>query len=98
MREQRAFERKSINLEARFFYGNSLPSCTIKNISEGGMCIVSDICHFLNSRIEVFIPLEKKVMSVPVKIIRMEEEDDYNVLGVEVLNPTGKYLEFVDSL
>jgi hypothetical protein len=34
----------------------------------------------------------------PVKIVRIEEEDDFNLLGVEVLKPTGEYLAFVGSL
>ncbi len=95
---KRGFERKNVKVEARFFYGSSIPSCKIKNISESGMCIISEIRHSLNSIVSVIIPSGKKMMDFPVKIIRMEAGNNCNLLGVKVLSPTSEYLEFVDSL
>lgn len=95
---KRAYDRKNVSLEAKFFYGNTLSSCTIENISKNGMGISSEICSFLNSQIDLFILFKENVLTVPVKINRIVEDYDLNMLGAEVLNPTRKYFEFVDSV
>ncbi len=98
-KENRLFERTEITLPVKYLCENILYNGTIKNISENGMFIST--CNFLpcSHIVELLIPLKKEVSKFYAKIRRIEREDDssYNI-GVELLNPPEKYLEFIKSL
>lgn len=97
--EKRAYERIPASIDARFLAGNSLYMVTIANLSENGVCINSDFCVPANSLFELFIPLNEIVLDIPVKVRRVAKEGVfYNTMGIEVLNQTGEYLEFVTRL
>ncbi len=99
MIEKRVYERIPASIDARFLAGNSLYMVTITNLSENGVCINSDFCVPANSLFELFIPLEEIVLNIPVKVRRVAKEGVfYNTMGIEVLNQTGEYLEFVTRL
>jgi hypothetical protein len=44
------------------------------------------------------VPWNKKILTVPVKTIRVDKADEtYNGIGVEILDPPEKYLDIVDN-
>ncbi len=98
--ERRAFERIHVELKVNFFYGNKFSSGTVTNISENGMCIKTETRLPCGSKVELFILSKEEVLSVPVRVNRLRIVmigNFYDILGVEILNPTKKYLEFVNS-
>ncbi len=95
----RAYERVSANIEAKFFYGNSIYSGEITNLSENGIFISTKICFPFESRFEILIPLDGKVVKVPVKVSRIIKTDDfYDGMGLELLEQPRNYVEIVSSL
>jgi len=89
----------SSKVNARYFLGNFLSLGTVKNISGHCICINTDMCIPLGSRIELLIPLKTKhVLSVPVSVWRFENTNSiYATMSVEVFNPFKEYLEFAGS-
>lgn len=73
---------------------------TITNISANGMFIRSQKMSFpFDSQFEICITLKEEVLKVCVKVNRITKSSGYyDGIGVELLNPTQKYLELVDSL
>ncbi|RJQ54615.1 MAG: PilZ domain-containing protein [Nitrospiraceae bacterium] len=98
--QRRAFERVPVNIRARFYSYNTDFSGTITNLSENGMFISMKKMMFpLDSKIEIIIPHEKKLLKVPVRVIRMTKSGNvFNGLGVELLVIHREYLEFINSL
>jgi hypothetical protein len=63
------------------------------------MCINTKYCIPLNSRIELFIPFRKKILTILASVSRYKNINSlYDTMYAEVLNPTQEYLEFVTSL
>jgi len=64
------------------------------------MLISSDSIDFpLKSQFKINIPLQKEEVEVDVKVIRLLKSNRYyDVLGVELKNPSGKYISFVEDL
>ena len=75
-------------------------SGTITNISENGMLIhIDKICFPFDLYFEILIPLWKKTINIHVDVVRITQSpDDYDCIGVRVLNPDQNYIKFVDSL
>ncbi len=95
--ERRAFERTNMELKVNFFYSKKFASGTVVNFSKNGMCIKTDTRIPCGSNVELFIIFKEGVLSITVTVVRLRF-DFYNTLGVEVLNPTKKYLQFVNGL
>ena len=97
--EKREFKRTEITLPVKYLCENMLYNGTVKNISENGMFI--NTCNFLpcNNKVELLIPLKEEISRFSAIIRRIEREDDsrYNI-GIELLNPPEKYMEFINSL
>ena len=89
----------SERVNARYFLGNFLSLGTVKNISENCICINTDMCIPIGSRIEMLIPSKTKdILSVPVSVWRFENTNSiFATMSVEVFNPFKEYLEFVSS-
>ena len=96
---RRAYERVNINFRAKFFYGNTLYTGEITNLSENGIYISTRLCFPFESRFEILIPLDEGVLKVPVKVSRIIKTDDfYEGMGLELLEQSKNYLEFVRNL
>ena len=97
---RRAFKRIYGNLNARFFYDDSMYTGTISNLSGNGMYIEMDMClYYYKSRFNVQLLLINKSLEIPVKISRLVEKHGfYYSMGVELVVPPKEYLEFVASL
>ena len=99
--ERRAGIRKTANLEARFFYGNRVYTGTVTNISDRGMFINTAILFPKDSKVEIMLCLNNKVLKVPVTV-RRNVRSDYqcfgtcdNGIGVELLSIPPGYREYV---
>jgi hypothetical protein len=93
-------EKLSKKIDTSYFFGNALASGTVTDISEDCMCINTKTCLPLNAKIELLISSHENFLNVSAKIRRvllMMEDSKDNSMTVEVLNPTRKYLEFVNT-
>ena len=98
--EKRAFERIPSNVDVRFYCYNREYRGTVSDISEKGMFISTKEMYLpFESRIKVCIPFKKEVFEVTVDFCRIIISPIfYTGIGVELRNPPGEYMEFLDSL
>jgi hypothetical protein len=95
--ERRAFKRIPIKVEAIFLEGNMVYSGTVLNLSERNMSISTRRCFPSGSMFESIIRVEEGLLKVHAQVKRETKINSYNDgMGVEVLNPTKEYLEFVN--
>ncbi len=92
--------RIPVSVEVGFFCCNKVSSGTITDISEKGMFIkTGEMCFPFDSQFEIFIPMKEKIINVFAILKRIiMSPDSYDGIGVELLNPSQDYLEFVDNL
>ena len=97
---RRYFKRNYVKLHARFFFEDTMHTCTISNLSANGMYIEMDMClYYYKSRFNVQLVLINGVLEIPVKVSRfLEAYGFYYGMGVEVLDPPKQYLDVVASL
>ncbi len=98
--EKRACHRIPVNVDIRYFCCSRIYTGTISNISEKGMLInTTEMCFPFDSQFEMFLPLKGEELRVPVSLSRiLMLPDSHDSIGVELLNPSQDYLEFVGSL
>jgi hypothetical protein len=97
--EKRACERIPVNVSARFFVGNVVYTGMVTDLSEKGMCVKTQMCLPCNSKFELLIPFKEEILKVPVIVKRVVKTSDlYDTMGVELQNPSKKYLELVKNL
>ena len=97
--KKRAFERVSSCLQLSFSYNNAVYSGIVTNLSENGMRINTNGCPPFKLKFEVLFPLEKDVLTLPVQVKRLiKRHDVIDGMGVEILNPSMKYLKYVRNL
>lgn len=89
-----------INVKIDFYCLDLKCFGTILNISGNGMLISSDSIDFpLKSQFIIHIPLQNKEVKVDVNVIRLLKSNGYyDFMGVEIKNPPGKYIAFVEDL
>jgi hypothetical protein len=97
---RRAFERIPVNIRVRFYSYDTAYLGSVTNLSENGMFISTDRMVFpFDSRIEIIFRTDKKLLKVPVRVIRItKSENVFNGIGVELLDTHREYLELVSSL
>ena len=96
---KRAFERMTTSLRVNFSTGDEIHSGTIANLSKNGMFINTKNCLPPKSKFDIRIPSDAGVMSVSVKVRRLwKVSNDYDGMGVELLNPSNQYFEFFNSM
>ena len=96
---KRNFERMTTSLRVNFSLNNEVNSGTITNLSNNGMFINTHMCLPLKSNFSVFIPLDDRVLDLPAKVRRLTKTgNDYDGMGVELLNPAPRYLELLNSI
>lgn len=97
--EKRALKRVSVNVQANFFYGDTMYAGRVINISRKGMYIKTGMCPPSDSKLEMLLPFMEEVLKVPVKVRRLEKTGDtYKGMGIEVLNSSDGYVDFFNSL
>ncbi len=97
--EKRNFKRISASVDARFLYGDMFYSGTILNLSEKGMFISTKICLPSSSIFVLIVRIKDDLLKVHARVKWVTKMNDYyDGMGVEILNPQKKYLEFIDSL
>jgi DUF4097 and DUF4098 domain-containing protein YvlB len=101
--ERRAFERFPAKLQARIFFGNMVYTGVITNVSRNGMFISTKMGFPMDVVFMTVILLDNNsTVDIPVKVKRTVKINDCNGdvkcgLGVELLNPPQKYLEFISK-
>ncbi len=106
--KERAFPRKTVNIQADFIYEKARYAGTVTNLSKKGMYINtelrlplrSNLVHtFFKSKFEIFLPFNGNILKVPLKVRRLVKTDGfYNGIGADVYNPPQDYFELIDSL
>ncbi len=97
--EKRAYQRILANIEARFFHDNMFYSGTVLNLSEKGMFVRTRRYLPSESKFIIVMRGEKEVLKILAKVKRVTKTDGYHDgMGIEVLNPSEEYLDFVNRL
>ncbi|MBI5665492.1 MAG: PilZ domain-containing protein [Nitrospirae bacterium] len=97
--KKRAIDRIPANLKAEFFWSDRVNTGHILDLSENGFLIKTDSCPLIKAKFDLNIVLQDDVLKVPVKVRRIVKNDNnYDAIGVEIVNPPKEYLEYVDSL
>ncbi len=97
--EKRNSNRIPKNLKVAFPCCNKLYSGTVTDLSESGMLIYSEVNLPIKSRFDILMSIKKKIIKIPAVFVRLEKEGNhYKGMGVKLLNPPEKYLEFVLDL
>jgi len=97
--KKRAVERIPANLKAEFSWGDKVVAGDIVNLSENGFLVKTDSCPVIKAKFDLNISLQDNVLKVPVKVRRIVKNDNnYDAIGVEIINPPQEYLEYVDAL
>ncbi len=93
--EKRALERVPVNVQADFFYGDTMYAGKVKNISKKGMYIKTEMCPPSDSKLEILLPFMEEVLKVRVKVRRLEKTGEtYKGMGVEVMDSSNGYVDF----
>ena len=96
---RRSFDRVDMSLPVKYVCDDTLYSGTIKNLSENGMFIKTGNFLPCINWIEIFVPLDEEISRFFARIRRIEKIDDANFsMGIELLDPPYKYMEFVSNL
>lgn len=95
---RRLFERIPTSIDIKFFYGNLFYSGTVLNISEKGMFINTKRCLPYEAMFVVIFDKNSALFKMIVKVKRIATCEDPYGMGVELVSPSTKYLEFVNNL
>jgi hypothetical protein len=92
--------RIPILIGVEFYCGNKACSGTVTNLSENGMFITSDRkCFPEGPEVNVAMPVKNEILTLPGMLIRsVKMGGDRMGMGVELLDPPPKYLDYVESL
>jgi hypothetical protein len=97
--EKRASGRIPKNLKVAFPCCNKIYAGTVADLSESGMLINSDVNLPIKSKFDILMSIKKEILKIPAIFVRLEKEGKkYKGMGVKLLNPPKKYLEFVGNL
>ena len=97
--KERAFPRRTSNIQVNFTYDKVRYAGTVTNFSEKGMYINTEESWFpFDIQFDIPVALEEEILNVPVNLNRIILSPDSNGIGVELISPPEKYLEFVSRL
>ncbi len=98
--EKRASSRYPSRLQARFFYGDKVFKGVLRDVSETGMFISTDMKVHPSHPLSVMILINEKVLQIPVTIKRIADPDDIegSGIGVELLRVPQTYLNYVKDV
>ena len=96
---KREFKRIPASIKVRFFSGTTTYYGTVTNLSEKGMFISTKVSFPMQPQLKILIPLKDEILRIPALVRSFGKSgNNYNGIGVELLNPSRDYLEFVGSL
>ncbi len=95
--EKRFSERVYSNIKVAFYYDNGIYEATAKNLSKNGMYIDTDTCPPHESDIVVSLNQGHNYFTLPGKVKRTVNTNELFSIGVELINPSQGYSEFVSS-
>lgn len=102
--DRRSCNRIPARIQARFFYGSRIYAGDILDISEKGMFVRTDMRLPVNSRIDIMILVDRKVVKIPVTVRRTVKENDrgrsiaISGMGVELIRSVQKYTDYIHSI
>ena len=98
--QKRLFDRIASHLKVSFDCCRTSCWGIVVNLSENGMFIRTEEIHLpFDMRFEIYMPLQKEILHIPVEVSRLKKSfGDYDGLGVKLLNPPQKYLDFINNL
>jgi desulfoferrodoxin-like iron-binding protein len=96
--EKRSSGRVPSNLKIKLRLEDDINTGTLVNFSRSGMLINTKLCFPLKSTFDILLPAGDEILKVPVKVSRLLKKDNiYNGIGVELLDTSRKYLEFLNT-
>ena len=97
--KRRVVERVPASINVRLLNSETESLGTVKNLSEKGMFINTELSFPIEQQLEILFFLNKKVLHLPVNIRSLNKSGEiYNGIGVELIDPPQDYIEFVSSL
>ena len=97
--KRRVVERVPASINVRLLNSETESSGTVKNLSEKGMFISTELGFPLAPQLKILFFLEKDVLHLPGNVRSLNKSGEiYNGIGVELINPPQDYIEFVSSL
>ena len=97
--KRRVVERVPASINVRLLNGETESLGTVKNLSEKGMFISTELSFPIKQQLEILLFLKKMVLHLPVNIRSLNKSGEiYNGIGLELINPPQDYIEFVSSL
>ena len=96
--QQRKYKRIPVNIPLRLPCGRTFVPGTVKNLSETGLFVNTELSFPVESKMEVLMKLEDEILIVPIEIIRVLESDHKCTgMGARILNVPKKYEEFISN-
>ncbi|GBE05558.1 MAG TPA: PilZ domain-containing protein [Nitrospirae bacterium] len=96
---ERAFKRIPANIEVIFFSGTQEYYGTVTNLSEKGMFINTEVNFPLQQRLKVLMPWQADTLWLHARVRSFGTSGNiYNGIGVELVSPSLRYLEFIGDL
>ena len=98
--KSRAFERVAANIPVRFSCCDVDYTGIMIDVSENGMYISTHEMSFpFDSRLEIIIPLNAKILKVPVEVSRITKAGNvFNGMGLHLPDAPDDYLDFVRQI
>ncbi len=97
--EKSSFERVDADVDVRFSYGYIFYTGEIRNFSEKGMFIRTRNILPDNSIVLVMFRVEDELVKLLARVKRSAKSgNNHDGMGIEILNPQKKYLNYIDSL
>ena len=98
--EKRDHIRLPSKLQARLVYGNLFYASSITDFSEKGVFLKARMNFNVNSVFVLVLLIKNRIVNVLAKVKRVVKSDDLKEsvisgMGVELINPPVRYLEFV---
>ncbi|KPK02739.1 MAG: hypothetical protein AMK71_01280 [Nitrospira bacterium SG8_35_4] len=101
--DRRSCTRIAARVQARFFCGSRIYAGDILDISEKGMFLSTDIRLPVNSRFDIMILVNRKVVKIPVTVRRTVQPDNpggsnaNSGMGVELTRSVQEYIDYIHS-
>lgn len=102
--ERRSHERTPARIQARFFCGNRIYAGNITDVSEKGMFVRTDMSMPVDSKIDIMILVDRKVVKIPVTVRRRVNGNSSggpalnSGMGVELTRSVRQYTEYIQNL
>ena len=98
--EKRYYKRIHVSIDIIIFLDNSIYYGTLNNCSANGMYIETPFISPLNSLLKILIPSKKEMVKVTAKVVRRANAGTtiYQGMGVESINLSNEYLQFIIKL